>query len=431
MSFLKGRVIPPTMQGARWSPPAPYPKPVCMRALLLLLLLAACAAACSAVRFDVQGASSEPAYVAEHPYYAEYCALSQIKKKPGFGADIRGEIGGHAVFYLNGARAIPGYPTLALGGPSDGAGLSMNEHFTNAKWVATPGRAFFFQGGLIPGEPLTRDRYATVQAEAKRLGIYNGVTFHDIVFEPMPPSWTRDDWKYEMSVATDYAVALGRGRYCARVPVTRDQMALMIEVLNEQNAPYREGRRVFRWSVFNDNCIHLAHNALAAAGLWDVWPTERFLPLAILDFPVPRNEFVNLMRRTNDAWLPDPGAVYADLPARHDLLRHHRLPSLPGALAEAQGPITPNDIYETRLKMIFYDDPILGHYQPRFDRIFADPRYLDAQANRAYFAALARDALANRQPLSRWLAHPPWRNDPAGFTAVYEAYWQLLETLAK
>ena len=398
-----------------------------MRALILLILLSACANA----RFDVPGAANEAVYVAQHPYYAEYCALSQIKKIEGFGADIRGEIGGHAVFYINGARAIPGYPTLALGGPDDGAGLSMNEHFANAKWAATPGRAFFFDGDLAPGEPLTRARYATVQAEAKRRGIYDAITFHDSVFAPMPATWERDDWKYEMSVGTDYAVGLGRGRYCARVPLTRDQTAKMIDFLNAENAPYREGRQVFRWSIFNDNCIHLAHNALAAAGLWDVWPTNRFLPFAVLDFPVPRNEFVNLMRRTNDAWLPDPGAVYADLPARQDLLQHNRLPTLPGALAEAKPPATPNEIYETSLKMIFYDDPILGRYQPRFDRIFADPRYLDATANQAHFATLARQALTNRQPLSWWLARPPWRNDPAGFTPVYEAYWHLIEQLAK
>ena len=82
-------------------------------AVLVALALAGCAAA----RFDQPGASNEPAYAAQHPTYAEYCALSQIKKKPGFGADIRGEIGGHAVFYLNGACLVRGahYPLLATG----------------------------------------------------------------------------------------------------------------------------------------------------------------------------------------------------------------------------------------------------------------------------------------------------------------------------
>ncbi len=282
----------------------------------LSLLAALWLGGCALARFDVPGAADEAAYAGAHPYYAEFCALSQIKKKVGWGADIRGEIGGHSVFYLNGACRVSGlgYPVLEVcatgdaglgAGPPDGVGISENEHFRNAKWVATPGRDFFFGGGL-PKAGLTRAAYDGVQAQAKRLGIYDGVAFHDVVFAEKPPGWAVEDWKYEMSVATDYALALGRGRDCARIPVTRAQMGRMVDFLNAENAPYREGRRTFRWSVFNDNCIHLAHNALAAAGLLDPWPTERFLPVAVFDFPVPKNEFVNLMRRTNDAWCRTP-----------------------------------------------------------------------------------------------------------------------------
>src|ERR1700712_347605 len=70
---------------------------------------------CAVAQFDRPGAGGdETAYAGQHPYYAEFCALSQIKKKPGFGADIRGDIGGHSVFYLNGACLVPEahYPLL-------------------------------------------------------------------------------------------------------------------------------------------------------------------------------------------------------------------------------------------------------------------------------------------------------------------------------
>ena len=396
------------------------------------LLAASWLTACAAARFDTEGAANEAAYRAAHPYYAEYCALSQIKKKPGFGAGIRGEIGGHAVFYLNGAclNQADNYPVLHLCPPTDGVGLSMNAHFRNAKWVATPGRDFFFNGGLPQTAPVTETAYNAVQTEAKRRGIYNGVQFHPVVFEDKPAAWSGEDWKYEVSIATDYAIALGRGRYCARVPVTQAQMTIMVDFLNRENAPYREARRVFDWSVFNDNCIHLAHNALAAAGLWDPWPTERFLPIAIFDFPVPKNEFVNLMRRTNDEWLPDPAAVYADLPARAGLLEHNRLPTMPGALMEAQPPRTPNALYETGLKLIFYDDPIIGSYQPRFDSIMTQPRYSDAASNAAHFAALASTARAARRPLAWWLEQPIYRTDPAGFTQIYERFYALMDQIA-
>jgi hypothetical protein len=370
------------------------PMPRTMRADRLGCLAAALwLNACAVESFERPGASDEAAYSTAHPYYAEFCALSQIKKKPGFGADIRGEIGGHAVFYLNGACRVKGarYPLLRVcdgsaGAPPDGVGLSMNEHFSNAKWVATPGRGFFFHGNLPADAPVTRQTYAAVQDEAKRLGIYDGVVFHEKVFADMPPGWRREDWQYEVSVATDYAISLGRGRFCARVPVDRPAMGRMVEFLNAENAPYRSGAEVFRWSVFRDNCIHLAHNALAAAGLWDEWRTHRPLLLAMLDFPVPKNEFVNLMRRTNDALPLRPDGL--DAAARRSLLRAGTLPTIPGALAEARPPQRPNAVYDTELKLIFYDEPNFGPYQGWFDAIWREPRYHDARANLEHFRAL-------------------------------------------
>ncbi len=398
---------------------------------LASLLAALWLTGCSVANFNIPGAAGdEAAYAGRHPYYAEYCALSQIKKKPGFGADIRGEIGGHAVFYLNGACRAGGlpYPVLevcdgAEGRPPDGVGLSMNAHFLNAKWVATPGREFFFHGGLPPDAPVTRDTYAQVQQEAKRLRIYDGVVFHPWVFATLPPGWTAEDTKYEVSVATDYAISLGRGRYCARVPVSRAQMAAMVAFLNEQNAPYRSGTQRFEWSVFTDNCIHLAHNALAAAGLWAPWRIHRPFLVSVFDFPTPKNEFVNLMRRANDLRLLDLAEAYRDPAARRSLAEYGRLPAGPGALAESRGPQRPNEVYDTDLKLIFYDAPPFGPYQGWFDSIFSDPAELDLRWNAAAFAAAYRDAEADRRPLGWWQERPPYAGDPA-FPAFYDKFYQ-------
>lgn len=396
---------------------------------LIALLFAVLLSACAEARFDTIG-QADAAYTDAHPLFAEYCAVSQIKKRPGFGADIRGNIGGHAVFYLQGACKDPTahYPVLR---PCDtgGAGLSMNEHFYNAKWVATPGDAFFFDGGLPPGAPLTQDSYRAIQREAQRLGIYDGVTFHDIVFKPMPAGWTREDWKYEMSVGTDYAISLGRARHCTRIPVDRPAMNRMIDFLNAENAPYRAGK-VYVWDLFRDNCIHLAHNALAAAGLWKRWPTNRSFLVSVFDFPVPRNELVNLVQRTNDDFPADPGAAYDNPETRRSLLLTGEFPTRPGALALSRNLHAPNALYENGLSLIFYDDPIFGHYQSASDRIFATPRYYDPIANRAYFATVARGKLASRRPLESWLAEPRYGADIAGFTAVYARYWALMSRLA-
>ena len=414
---------------------------------LLWLTVAIWLTGCGVEHFDRPGAGGDEAlYTSVYPYYAEFCALSQIKKKGGFGADIRGEIGGHSVFYLNGACRDPGtdYPVLRLCDPSagapgddthidaarvDGVGLSMNAHFSNAKWVATPGRAFFFDGGLPRNHGLTRADYVRAKAAAKQLGIYRAVKFHSWVFDDKPADVSQEDYKYEVSIATDYAIGFGRGRFCARVPVSRAQMAKMVTFLNAQNAPYRAGRETFEWSVFQDNCIHLAHNALAAAGVWGQWPIDMPLLFAIFDFPVPKNEFVNIMRRINDPPDLDLLAIYHDETAARSLAEFGRLPWLPGAVAEARPPQRPNEVYDTDLKLIFYDDPITGRYQARFDTIFGTPRYFDLERNLSYFAGLYRRLSADRKPLDTWLARDEFRAPAARrrFTDFYDQFYAYVD----
>lgn len=351
--------------------------------------------------------NDEQLYARLYPYYAELCAVSQIRKKPGFGADTSGGWGGHSVFYLNGVcrDRDAAYPTVVLctdKSPAEqGVGLSVNAHFKNANWIATDGREFFFHGNLSPQERLTRAAYERTQAEAERKGLLDGIVFHPEVFDEMPEGMDRRDYMYEVSVATDYAIAFGRDRYCARAPLTRAQMGKVVDYLNAVNADYKGGKKDFEWNVVQNNCTHLAHNALAAAGIWDEWETDRFILVAAFDFPVPKNEFVNLMRRTNDTDLTDLHAMYADDAARRELMEDDRLPVEPGALAEAEPVMQQNDIYDTQLHLIFYDDPIFGPFERRFRAIFTEPRYTDIRANLQYVAAQYRAASAQRQRLTR------------------------------
>jgi hypothetical protein len=367
--------------------------------LLLPMLLNGCA---STLYNVPSGATNEAAYAAIFPYYIEFCALSEIKKLPGTVVDVQGGgPGGHSVVYLNGVCREPdqAYPVLALcdgtPSPGQGVGLSVNAHYANANWTATPGRDFFFHGDLAPGEALTPASYARTQARAKALGIVDGVKFHTSVLATKPANISERDFKYEISAATDYAIAFGRDRYCARVPIDRARMGGVIAYLNGVNAPYRSGEKVFHWDVLRDNCAHLTHNALATVGLWRHWPTDRVLLVAAFDFPVPKNEFVNLMRRTNDLPIADPNAIYADSELRDALFDQDWLATRPGALAEAERAVQDNAMYDTKLRLIFYDEAITGRYQRRWDAIFSDPRYTDLSANLAYFDALYAHILAD------------------------------------
>jgi hypothetical protein len=198
-------------------------------------------------------------------------------------------------------------------------------------------------------------------------------------------------------------------------------MQAAVAYLNGVNAIYKDGKTDFVWNVLQNNCVHLTHNALAAAGIWDEWKTGRFVLFAALDFPVPKNEFVNLMLRANDTDITDPRALYDDPSTRRSLMDYDRLPDQPGALAEAEQVIQKNDIYDTELRLIFYDEPIVAAYQRHFRAIFAEPRYTDIRANLRYFASLYRTIAADRQAT----AHDPRaeaRSEPEGFATFRQRY---------
>ena len=162
---------------------------------------------CTSTLFNLpEGRIDEAAYVTIWPWYAEFCALSEIDKKPGFGADIvAGGPGGHSVLYLNGVCRVKdaGYPVIALCGDGDptagqGVALSVNDHYSNANWIATEGRDFIFHGDLAPGQPLTREAYLRTQATAQAMGILNGVAFHSSNWISAPPACRKSTSMYDL-----------------------------------------------------------------------------------------------------------------------------------------------------------------------------------------------------------------------------------------
>jgi hypothetical protein len=405
---------------------------------LLLLAAAPSLAACATtavVAPPPTAVSDEAQYESVYPYYAEVCALSQLGKKPGFGADLSSGFGGHAVLYLNHVcrKKDDAYPVLRMcdeagGNPTDGVGLSVNAHYANAAWVAVEGRQFFFEGNLQPGQSLTKEGYVALQAEAKAKRIFDGVGFHREAYETVPASFSQTDGKYEVSVATDYAIAFGRNRYCARVPLSRPQMVRIVDYLNDLNKPYKDGEKIFDWNLLTHNCSHINHNALAAADIWDVWEMDRFVLVSLFDFPVPKNEFVNLMRRANDFPIGDIEAVYDDEPARMSLLRYDRLPTQPGAIADLGTIAAPNEIYNTQSRIIFYDDPITGRYQQDFNTMLTDSRYFRIQDNLAYFAALYKKIESERRPLDWYLRKRKITGPEAeAFRLFYEKYYDYVD----
>jgi hypothetical protein len=358
-----------------------------------------------------RSAAAPPAYDDIVPYYAELCALSELRKKPGFGVPLRSGMGGHLLLYLNGVRVNrdSGYPVLEVTppGPSagrHGAAVSANSHYRNANWVAVEDRDFVFRGALAPGEALTRDAYARTQASARARGLLDGIEFHQHFFQDKPPGMSIEDVKYEISVATDYGAQFGRDCYRARVPLDAVRMRRVVDFLNALNEPYRAGRRVYRWRLFNDNCVHMAHNALAAAGFWAPWPTGQSAVLAAFRFPVPKNTLVDLARRANDLPIEDAEAMFADSEARRALTDGGYLPTGPAALTSVAPAIATNDVYDVRrLRLIFYDNPFWGPYRGWFRRILSEPRYWDLNANLRHFAQRYQAAARRLPRMAGWV----------------------------
>lgn len=370
------------------------------------------------------------------PYYAEICALSQLQKNPGFGAELHSGIGGHASLYLNGVcrDTDADYPVIGMcdelpgGKGSDGVGLSVNAHYANANWVAVEGKDFFFGGDVPPGTAVTRSIYRDRQAEAASKGFLTGVKFHDEYFDGMPAGFTRAAYQYEISIATDFAIEFGRNRFCGRVPLSRAQMLRVVHYLNALNAPYRSNKATYEWNLLQHNCAHVNHNALAAADIWDEWATDRFVLISLVDFPVPMNEFVNLMRRTNDLPIDDLDALYDDERSRTLLMTDHRLPTEPGALAEFGHVRSPNEVYDTDTRIMFYDDPMIGSYAPHFRRILAEPRYFRLRDNLSYFKSLYDKIERFRQPVEWYLDRRKNLSDQdrQAFHDFYEAYFRYI-----
>lgn len=401
--------------------------------LTLLLILASALGGCQTHLRHNLGSPAD-AYAARYPIYAELCAASQFRKRPEIDPPIKGGgFGGHAVLYLNGVCVAPDgrdhYPRLAICNAKDGVGLSINAHYKNANWVATPGHDFFFHGLLHPDERLTRPIYDATIARAQALGILDGIEFHDDVFAEIPKGTSVRDYKYQVSLGTDFALNYARDRYCARVPLSADQMEKVIRYLNDTNEPYRTGARTYQWNVLRDNCSHLIRNALAAANVWQGWGTNRGLLISAFDFPVPKNELVNLMRHTNDGPFDDLEKVYDDEESRRAIMEQDRLATAPGGLADFERMAIDNEVYDPNVRLVFYGDPIFGSYERRFSAIKATPRYYDLKANDDYFRPRYRAILASKKPLSLYLAHMAQKSEAerSAFSAFYNRYYDYID----
>jgi hypothetical protein len=275
-------------------------------------------------------------YNALFPYAVEVCAVTQYQRK---GAKPGGW-GGHATLFLSGAEidTAAGYPRIKLSSAESdppeadsGIGISVNKIFDNVTWVAIPGRDEFLRGGLAPEQELDEAAFEDAVRRAATAGWFAGIAIKKELERERPAAMSREEFIVRHSIGTDFALNFARTAYSARMPMSRDAMGKVIGYLNEANATAQESGYI--WNMYTNNCSHVAHNALAAAGVWDpklvrgpgpinvardVLSVARALALSQMsDFSFPANSFVRLYEAGNERPIDDPLAAFRN----HDVRR--------------------------------------------------------------------------------------------------------------
>jgi hypothetical protein len=297
--------------------------------------------------------------------------------------------------YLHGACRDPGtgYPQLRLRDDAgdtdhDGVGVTVNRFLANANWVAVPGRDLFFEGGLAPGERVTDQAVEAVTQRVIELGLYAGVELLDDVKGKSPAEFVR-----EKSVGTDLALTFARTIFGVRVPVTREMMQEIILFLNDLNRQYESGAKQYHWSGLHDNCVHVVHNALAAASVWK--PTEVGGHRLRHHIAIPANEYLNLVLRIADFPLDDLGAILEDEEARDSLLEFGWLPAQHGALIKTLDICQANDVFDTDLHL-FLLEPVRSKKIARTEELLYDPKHFDLEPNLQMYRDRYQKILADR-----------------------------------
>jgi hypothetical protein len=123
-------------------------------------------------------------------------------------------------------------------------------------------------------------------------------------------------------------------------------------------------------------------------------------------------------------------AVWEDKPARRALLAGEGLPVRAGALATFERVTQDNALYNTDLRLIFYDEPVFGHYETWFRRILAEPHYTDLETDLRYYRARYDRIEAARRPLGWWWRAYPGLRSQRDFPAFYARFYDAVARAA-
>ena len=341
--------------------------PIRATILVFLGLVTLFATGCTPLHKEViPTTQAAPVYDQLYPYYVEVCAVSQIRAK----FSEYGGSGGHAVMYLKGAcrDTQAEYPTIEvcdtgtvdLSDPETGVGISVNKLFGNVNWIAVPGKRLFYRGNLEEDQLLDEAHARATIKVVEDLEIFKGVETREYYEESVPEDESEDEFIYRVAsdtLGTDFAINFGRTIFCSRLPVTRGMMGKIVENLNEQNRKYVSGETEYKWSGYYNNCSHVIHNSLAAAGVWSSKSVQSYVLKQFFNLSIPANETINLAHRSTKYPIEDFYKIYRDDIKRKTLLEENWLPTQPGALFQTIGIHQNNGLYDTGVRIMVVQWP--------------------------------------------------------------------------
>ncbi|MBI4423761.1 MAG: hypothetical protein HY554_08540 [Elusimicrobia bacterium] len=326
-------------------------------------------------------------YESLFPAYVEVCTVTQYKEKGG----EAGGFGGHATMFLSGACRVEGaaHPRLELCESGSGVGVSVNQAFANANWVAVPGRGQFFLGGLSPEAVLDRAAYDAAVRRAVEAGWFRGIAMRPDLLAKKPAGMSDAEHLVRSSIGTDFALGFARNAYCARLPMRREALGKVVAYLNALNE--KAGAQGYHWNLYTNNCSHAINNALAAAGVLHPKTTRgpgRASQAATIigsiakgvlglypDLSFPANNFVRVVEAGNELPIDDARAAFRDRRLRLTLEEGWSA-TAPGALV-ARYPMHPpalNRLFEPGRDPFVFGFPGLWPKASKFKELVERPR---------------------------------------------------------
>jgi len=328
-------------------------------------------------------------------------------------------------------------------------GVSVNKIFDNVTWVAIPGRDEFFRGGLAPEQTLDKDFYGGAIVKAITAGWFEGIRVKDAIMRQKSAVMRPDEFIVRHSIGTDFAVNFARTAYSARVPMTRDAIARVIAYLNGANESAQTSG--YTWNMYTNNCSHVVHNALAAAGVWDpkvargpgainvardmVSVAQALVLSRMSDFSFPANNFVRLYEAGNERPIDDALAAFRN----HDVRRTVSdgwMTTGPGALI-ATYPIhdaSRNRMFAPGRDPFLFSVPLLWDKAETFKMLTRDAPAIvsDLATNLADYRERYLATLANQRSLEDELALLGGARDENDFRDFYGRFYaQIADELKR